>query len=73
MSSIGDAVIATDVEGRVTLLNSNAEKRIGWTNAEASGKPLREVFKIVNEETREQVESPVSKAIRQGAVVGLAS
>lgn len=73
LSSIGDAVIATDVEGRVTFLNSNAEKLIGWTNAEASGKPLHEVFKIVNEETREQVESPVSKAIRQGAVVGLAN
>ena len=73
LASIGDAVIATDVEGRVTFLNSNAEKLTGWMSTDATGKPLQEVFHIVNEVTREQVESLVSKAISQGTVVGLAN
>jgi len=73
LASIGDAVIATDADARCTFLNPVAERITGWTAQEAQGKPLHEVFNIVNEETRKLVESPVSKAIRMGAVVGLAN
>ena len=71
--SIGDAVIATDAESRVTFMNPVAEALTGWTAAEATGVPLVEVFDIVNEETRRPVESPVVKALREGVVVGLAN
>lgn len=73
LASIGDAVIATDSDARVTYLNPTAEKMTGWTRQEATGKALHEVFNIVNEETRNVVESPVSKSIREGAIVGLAN
>ena len=73
LSSIGDAVIATDAQARVTFLNPTAERLTGWTAEQATGRPLQEVFNIVNEETRRLVESPVSKAIRMGAIVGLAN
>jgi PAS domain S-box-containing protein len=73
LSSIGDAVIATDADARVTFLNPTAERMTGWTAEQARGQPLHEVFNIVNEETRLLVESPVSKAIRMGAIVGLAN
>ena len=73
LASIGDGVIATDVEGRVTLLNAEAERLTGWKNAEAGGRPLSEVFRIVNEETRRPAESPVEKALRLGTIVGLAN
>jgi PAS domain S-box-containing protein len=73
VQSIGDAVIATDENARVILLNPTAETMTGWKLDEALGRPLHEVFNIVNEETRKGVESPVSKAIRMGAVVGLAN
>ena len=73
LASIGDAVIATDVQGRVTFMNAVAEKLTGWSQADAAAKPLREVFHIVNETTRAEVESPVDKVIREGVVVGLAN
>ena len=73
LASIGDGVIATDVEGRVTLLNAEAERLTGWKNAEAGGRPIPEVFRIVNEETRRPAESPVDKALRLGTIVGLAN
>ncbi len=73
LSSIGDAVIATDVDARITFMNPTAEKLTGWMQEQAAGRPLSEVFNIVNEETRRLVESPVSKAIRQGQIVGLAN
>lgn len=73
LAGIGDAVIATDIEGRITLLNPAAETLTGWTNTEALGKPLPEVFYIINEETRTIVESPVERVIRDGIVVGLAN
>ncbi|HYJ33880.1 MAG TPA: PAS domain S-box protein [Candidatus Binatia bacterium] len=73
LASIGDAVIATDPEGRVTFLNGEAERLTGWTSADARGRPLPEVFHIVNEQTRAIVENPVEKALRLGAVVGLAN
>ena len=51
-------MISTDAEGRVTFLNGVAESLTGWTPAEAAGRPLPEVFRIVNERTREPVEDP---------------
>ena len=73
LSSIGDAVIATDVDSRVTYLNPVAEALTGWTTAEGVGEPLETVFQIINEETRQQVENPVKKSLREGHVVGLAN
>ena len=73
LGSIGDAVIATDVEGRVTLLNEVAAALTGWTLDEAVGRPLSEVFHIVNEESRAPVVSPVELVLREGRVVGLAN
>ena len=63
LSSIGDAVIATDKEGRVVFMNPVAEKLTGWTQDEAVGQPLEAVFRIVNEETRQTVENPVQKVL----------
>jgi PAS domain S-box-containing protein len=71
--SIGDAVIATDDQGRVSFLNPVAQKLTGWNEADALGKDLPTIFNIVNQETREPVENPYSKVIRTGGVVGLAN
>jgi PAS domain S-box-containing protein len=73
LRSIGDAVIATDESGRVTVMNVVAEALTGWKAEEALGLPLHEVFHIVNEETRQPVESPVDRVLREGVVVGLAN
>jgi PAS domain S-box-containing protein len=73
LKSIGDAVISTDATGRVSFMNPVAERLTGWTLAEARGRSLSEVFHIVNELTRETVESPVEKVLREGGVVGLAN
>jgi PAS domain S-box-containing protein len=73
LSSIGDAVIATDTRGRVTFLNDVAESLTGWPSAEAAGRPMEEVFHIVNEQTRRPVENPAEKVLREGHVVGLAN
>ena len=73
LRSIGDGVIATDGEGCVIFMNAEAERATGWTEEEAKGRPLAEVFRIVNEETRGEVESPVVKVQRTGAVCGLAN
>ncbi|HJS25240.1 MAG TPA: PAS domain S-box protein, partial [Pyrinomonadaceae bacterium] len=73
LASIGDGVILTDAEGRVTFLNTEAERLTGWANSEANEKPLHEVFQIINEETRATVENPVDKVMRLGGVVGLAN
>ena len=73
LSSIGDAVIATSTDGRVTLLNGVAEALTGWTSTQALGRPLDEVFRIVNAETREPVENPVTRVLRNRAPVTLAN
>lgn len=73
LSSIGDAVIATDPQGRITFINSVAESLTGWQQNEAIGQPLDAVFRIFNEATRATVESPVIKVLREGVVVGLAN
>jgi len=72
-SSIADAVIACDTEGLVTFLNPVAEALTGWRQQEASGQPLIKVFDIINEQTRQTVENPALRAIREGTVVGLAN
>ncbi len=71
--SIGDAVVTTDREGRVELMNPVAERLTGWSQEEAAGRPLHEVFRIVNEQTRQPVEDPVGRVLRDGRVVGLAN
>jgi PAS domain S-box-containing protein len=73
LESIGDAVIATDSAGRLRLMNPVAQRLTGWSLDEASGRPLEEVFVIVNEHTREAVESPVARVLREGGIVGLAN
>ena len=72
LSSIGDAVIATDMNGAVTFLNPVAQSLTGWSLEEARGKSTDIVFDIVNAETRRPVEDPVKKVFRQRKVVGLA-
>ncbi len=73
LASIGDAVISTDAEGRVTFMNGVAESLTGWAQAEGLGRPLPEVFQIVNEQTRQPVENPALRCLRDGAIVGLAN
>jgi PAS domain S-box-containing protein len=73
LRSIGDAVISTDVDGKVTYLNTVAESVTGWSVQAAIGKPLDSVFRILNETTREPVENPAQRALREGIVVGLAN
>lgn len=73
LSSIGDAVIATDEAGRITFVGAAAEQLTGWSQQEAQGRPLEDVFKIINEHSRETVESPVTKVLREGVTVGLAN
>ena len=70
LDSIGDAVIATDVDGRVTLMNPVAESLSGRTRDESIGKPLDQVLKIVNEENRQPVENPALRALKDGGIVG---
>jgi PAS domain S-box-containing protein len=73
LSSIGDAVMVTDTQGRITMINPTASALVGYENDSALGLPLEQVFKIVNEETRHTVESPVSKVLRDGQIAGLAN
>ncbi len=73
LSSIGDAVISTDAEGRVTFMNGVAETLTGWRQAEALGRPLPDVFQIFDEASRRAAENPVEKVLRLGRVVGLAN
>jgi PAS domain S-box-containing protein len=73
LESIGDAVIATDMTGKISFINGVAECLTGWTLAEASLKPVKEIFNIVNEQTRLEVEDPVNKVLENGMIVGLAN
>ena len=73
LHSIGDGVIVTDAQGRVTFLNGEAERLTGWKSREAQGHPLTAVFHIINEQTCLPVEDPVEKVLRLGTVVGLAN
>lgn len=73
LSSIGDGVITTDHAGRILYLNPVAEQLTGWGTSEATGKPLEQVFKIINEDSRQTVENPATKVLREGRIVGLAN
>ena len=73
LNSIGDAVIATDADARVTLLNPLAEKLTGWTQAQASGRPVDEIFHILNQETRQPSAIPVMETLAHGTIQGLAN
>lgn len=73
LSSIGDAVIATDEKGFITFINPIASSLTGWPLSEAVGKPLEEIFNIINEFSRQTVDNPVSKVLRDGKKVGLAN
>ena len=73
LESIGDAIISTDIEGKITFMNKIAEELTGWTLHEASMKPAKDVFNIINEHTRRKVEDPVTKVLDKGVIVGLAN
>ncbi len=73
LNSIGDAVITTDTEGRITRMNPVAESLTGWPLQEAKGRPIYEVFVIQNAHTRQTVENPITKVLETGAIVGLAN
>jgi PAS domain S-box-containing protein len=73
LSSIGDAVIVTDNNARITFLNRIAEQLTGWMSAQALTEPCTKVFRIINETSRQLVESPVDKVLRLGTIMGLAN
>jgi PAS domain S-box-containing protein len=73
LASIGDAVITTDQQGRVTFLNGVAQSLTGWSLADALGQDIAVVFPIINAETRQSVESPVTRVLRDGRMAGLAN
>ncbi|MDP2231803.1 PAS domain S-box protein [Methylotenera sp.] len=73
LNSIGDAVITTDAKAIVTLLNPLAEQLTGWTQVEAAGRPISEIFPIINKETRLSVAIPVMETLAHGTIQGLAN
>lgn len=73
LRSIGDGVIVTDQQAKISFLNPVAEQLTGWTQGDAEGKPLVNVFVIVNEETRASVDNPAMRALSEGVIVGLAN
>ena len=73
LSSIGDAVIATDGAGHVEFMNAVAERLTGWSSADAAGRPVREVFNIRREGSLEPVQNPVERVLAEGTIAGLAN
>ncbi len=73
LKAIGDAVISTDAQGRVEMMNPVAESLTGWKQDKALGKPLEEVFSIINAATRKKVDNPVQRVLKDGRIVGLAN
>src|SRR6516165_6934116 len=73
LSSIGDAVIATDENLKVTFMNQVAETLTGWSLRDAAGLPLADVFWIINEDSRQPVENPAVKVLRSAIIIGLAN
>src|SRR5688572_18032495 len=69
LSSIGDAVIATDMNGCVTFMNPVAQSLTGWTQADAAGKSLATVFRIINEANRQTAVNPAIRALEEGIIV----
>jgi len=72
IESIGDAVITTDPEGTIRLMNPIAQALTGWSKDEAIGKPLEDIFNIISEKTDVKIESPVTKVLREDMFYGLA-
>ena len=70
LSSIADAVLATDPSGRVTILNEVAQTLTGWAESDALGRPIEDVFALIDEATREPLESPVARVYREGRILG---
>lgn len=73
LRSIGDGVITTDTDGRVVLVNIVAEKLTGWSQEEAVGRPVEEIFHIINERTGSVCENPITKVIALGKIIGLSN
>jgi PAS domain S-box-containing protein len=71
LASIGDGVIVTDTSGRIVLVNAAAARLTGWTEADARGRALDKVFRIVDEFSRKPADNPVQVVLREGTVVGL--
>jgi PAS domain S-box-containing protein len=71
MRSTGDGIIATDMEGKVVLLNRVAEALTGWTQKEALGRSIREVFYIIDERNRQPIPDPIENVVKTGRVIGL--
>ena len=72
LNSVGDAVLATDIEGRVTYLNHSAELLTGWTLIEAANRPVSEILKMLRGDGHTPVENPVSKVLKEGVILELA-
>jgi len=73
LNSIGDAVLSTDIEGKITYLNTVAERMTGWRREEAFGRLLDEVFQVVSKGTREPARNPLEFAVQQDQTVSLAT
>ena len=73
LNSIGDAVITTDLAGKIVRMNPVAEELTGWSKKSAKNEPIEKVFKIINAKTREKVKNPVEKVFEEGKIVGLAN
>ena len=73
LASIGDAVIATDIDGKITFMNNVAEALTGWNLQEAKMQPVKSVFRILNEYTKAEVDDPIARVLEKGVVVGLAN
>lgn len=73
LRSIGDAVLVTDRNGLIEFMNGEAERLSGWSAAEAKHRPLRSIFRIINEDSRNPVDDPVEKVFKENRVVGLAN
>jgi PAS domain S-box-containing protein len=73
LASIGDAVVTTDADGRVTSMNAVAQALTGWSQTDALGHALADVFVIVHEDTREVVENPAIRALQTGTIIRLAN
>ncbi|MFW8601456.1 hybrid sensor histidine kinase/response regulator [Desulfobacterota bacterium M19] len=71
LASIGDGVISTDIEGRVVLMNKVAEELTGWSMKEAGSRPLTEIFRIINEQSRKLCANPVDRVMKFGEVRGV--
>lgn len=71
LNSIGDAVLSTDIDGKISYLNTVAERMTGWGREEAHGKPLSEVFRVINKNTGETARDPLEFALQQDRTVGL--